>query len=84
MPYVITQPCVGVKDAACLDICPMDCIHSSDADDQYYIDPNGCIDCGACVPECPVGAIFYDDEVPAEWQHFIQRNADYFTSTNAR
>jgi NAD-dependent dihydropyrimidine dehydrogenase PreA subunit len=46
--------------------------------DQLYIDPEECIDCHACVPECPVEAIFMEDEVPEEWEHFIEINADYF------
>ena len=72
--YVITQPCIGVKDASCVEVCPVDCIHSDDAAEMYYIDPDECIDCGACVPECPVQAIFPADEVPAEWQHWTAIN----------
>ena len=84
MTYVITEPCIDVKDTACVDVCPVDCIHpTSDSDDfenqnQLFIDPAECIDCNVCEPECPVEAIFIDDEVPAEWEHFIQLNADYF------
>ena len=84
MTYVITEPCIDVKDTACVDVCPVDCIHpTSDSDDfenqnQLFIDPVECIDCNVCEPECPVEAIFIDDEVPKEWEHFIQLNADYF------
>ncbi len=84
MTYVITEPCIDVKDTACVDVCPVDCIHpTSDSDDfenqnQLFIDPVECIDCGVCEPECPVEAIFIDDEVPEEWERFIQLNADYF------
>ena len=78
MAYVITQPCIGVKDASCVEVCPVDCIHTDDAAEIYYIDPEECIDCGACVDPCPVDAIFPEDEVPAEWNSFIQINADYF------
>ena len=84
MTYVITEPCIDVKDTACVDVCPVDCIHpTSDSDEfenqnQLFIDPAECIDCNVCEPECPVEAIFIDDEVPAEWEHFIQLNADYF------
>jgi NAD-dependent dihydropyrimidine dehydrogenase PreA subunit len=84
MTYVITEPCIDVKDTACVDVCPVDCIHpTSDSDDfenqnQLFIDPVECIDCNVCEPECPVEAIFIDDEVPEEWEHFIQLNADYF------
>jgi NAD-dependent dihydropyrimidine dehydrogenase PreA subunit len=76
--YVIVQPCVGVKDASCVEVCPVDCIHTDDAADMYYIDPDECIDCGACVDPCPVDAIFPEDEVPAQWLDFIKINADYF------
>ena len=78
MAYVITQPCIGVKDKGCIDVCPMDCIHGSDNDPMLYIDPDDCIDCGACIPACPVNAIFTDDQVPAKWQEYIKINADYF------
>lgn len=78
MAYVITEPCIGVKDASCVDVCPVDCIHTADDDEQYYIDPDVCIDCEACVNVCPVAAIFFEDDVPEEWRHFTQRNRDYF------
>ena len=78
MTYVICQPCIGVKDASCVEVCPVDCIHATDADDMYYIDPEECIDCGACVDPCPVDAIFPEDEVPEEWNAFTEINADYF------
>ena len=76
--YVITQPCIGVKDASCVEVCPVDCIHTDDASDMYFIDPDECIDCGACVDPCPVDAIFPEDEVHGEWTEFIKINADYF------
>lgn len=78
MPYVIAEPCVGVKDKSCVAVCPVDCIHGGDDDNQLFIDPVECIDCGLCEPECPVDAIFMDDEVPAKWSSFIQLNADYY------
>ena len=78
MAYVITEPCIGVKDASCVAVCPVDCIHATDDDEMYYIDPNECIDCGVCVPECPVDAIFFEPDVPDQWKQFIQINADYF------
>ncbi|OAI44559.1 ferredoxin [bacterium SCGC AG-212-C10] len=78
MAYVITQPCMGVKDASCVDVCPVDCIHSDEDAEQYYINPDQCIDCAACELACPVTAIFYDGDVPAEWKHFVKGNADYF------
>jgi ferredoxin len=72
MPYVITEPCIGTKDASCVEVCPVDCIY--EGDDQYYIHPDECIDCGACEPECPVTAIFPDSDVPPEWTNYIEKN----------
>ena len=77
MPYIIAEPCINVKDKACVEVCPVDCIYEGDT--MLFIHPDECIDCGACEPECPVNAIFAEDEVPTQWQHFIQINADYFT-----
>ena len=74
MPHIITEPCIGVKDQSCVDVCPVECIY--EADDQLYIHPDECIDCGACVPACPVNAIFPEEDVPSEWESFIQRNYD--------
>lgn len=56
----------------------MDCIHGAEADAMFYIDPKECIDCDACVPVCPVEAIFSENGLPEKWQHFAQINADYF------
>jgi NAD-dependent dihydropyrimidine dehydrogenase PreA subunit len=78
MTYVITEPCIGVKDASCVDVCPVDCIHSTDEDEQYYIDPEVCIDCAACEAVCPVSAIFYEEDVPEQWRDFTLKNRDYF------
>ena len=78
MTFVITEPCIGVKDGGCTDVCPVDCIHSSEADNMYYIDPVECIDCGACEPVCPVTAIFYEYSVPMKWHSYIAKNASYF------
>ena len=78
MTYVITQPCIDVKDASCVDVCPVDCIHTTDDDEQFYIDPEICIDCEACVFVCPVEAIFYEEDVPEQWRGFMQKNGDYF------
>ncbi|MCH8850211.1 MAG: ferredoxin family protein [Chloroflexi bacterium] len=80
MTYVIMEPCIGVKDASCVDVCPVDCIRSSDEDEQYYIDPSICIDCEACVFVCPVEAIVYEDDVPDKWKSFIKKNEEYFVS----
>ena len=84
MAYVIAEPCITVKDAACVNVCPVDCIHpKKDSADfagvqQLYIDPDTCIDCGACVPECPVSAIFPEPDLKDEWKSFTEKNADYF------
>lgn len=81
MTYVVAQPCIGVKDHACVDVCPVDCFY--EADDQLIINPDECIDCGACVPECPVEAIFPDNEVPDKWTSYTEKNADPFKGGNA-
>ena len=78
MTYVITQPCIGLKDASCVDVCPVDCIHADEEDQQYFINSEECIDCGACEPVCPVNAIFEEGSIPKKWKPFIQMNADYF------
>lgn len=79
MAYVITQPCVDVMDKSCVDVCPVDCIHFEEGTDRkLYIDPDECIDCGACESACPVNAIFPDDEVPEGEKKYTQINADYF------
>ena len=85
MAYVIAEPCIGVKDTACVDACPVDCIHPRKNEDaqfakepQLYIDPVECIDCGACVPVCPVAAIFARDDLPKQWEHFAKLNANHF------
>ena len=85
MPYVITFPCIGVKDTACVEVCPVDCIHPRRDEPQYeeveqlYIDPQTCIDCGACEPVCPVQAIYPDYGVPEDMKQFIEKNKDWYT-----
>lgn len=84
MTNVITQPCIGVKDGSCVDVCPVDGIHpaAGEADDaqydQLYINPDECIDCGACEPACPVTAIFEESAVPPQWREYTQINANHF------
>ncbi|HEY0075719.1 MAG TPA: 4Fe-4S binding protein [Abditibacteriaceae bacterium] len=78
MTYVITEPCINVKDKACVNACPVDAIHGNDSDPQLYINPDECICCGACEPECPVEAIFQDHDLPEPWKHYEQINAEYF------
>ena len=82
--YVINEPCIGVKDGSCLEVCPVDCIHPAqgepdfDEHEQLFIDPDECIDCDACVEACPVDAITSEDQVPPEWQRFIAMDAAYY------
>ena len=84
MTYVIAEPCVGVKDASCVEVCPVDCIHPAPDEpghaeiEQLFIDPDECIDCDACVEACPVDAIFAEDQLPPEWRHYAQINADHY------
>jgi ferredoxin len=80
MAYVITQPCIGTKESSCVEVCPVDCIHSDEAAEQYFINPDECIDCGACVSTCPVEAIHAADEVPVGQELFVARNAQYFAN----
>lgn len=77
MAYVIAEPCIGVKDKACVAVCPVDCIHGDEDSPQLYIDPSDCIDCGYCEFECPVDAIFKDDELPPAWSHYRDLNAAF-------
>ena len=95
MTYIIVEPCVGTCDTACVEVCPVDCIHGpydkegagAEAkvdgfvpkdEDMLYIDPEECIDCGACEPECPVEAIFEESEVPEEWHKYSKINYEWF------
>ena len=84
MAYVITEPCINEKDASCVEVCQVDCSHPRKHEpgfagaSQLYIDPDECIDCGACEPECPVSAIFPEEDVPPEWQHYIALNAEFY------
>ncbi|MBZ0212648.1 MAG: ferredoxin family protein [Nitrospirae bacterium] len=73
MPYVITEPCIVVKDKSCAAVCPVDCIYETD--EMLVIHPDECIDCGLCEPECPVTAIFVDFDVPTRWSEYIEKNA---------
>ncbi|MEE2975296.1 MAG: ferredoxin family protein [Thermodesulfobacteriota bacterium] len=75
MAYVIAEPCIGTKDKACVDACPVDCIYESD--DQLIINPEECIDCGACVDPCPVTAIHQEDEIPEKWASFVEKAKEF-------
>ena len=76
MTYAICEPCIDVKDKACVDECPVDCIYEGGR--SLYVQPDECVDCGACEPVCPVSAIFYEDDVPEESKQFIVINAEWF------
>ena len=78
MTYVVTETCIDLKDKSCIEVCPVDCIHEADEDRMVYIDPEECIDCGACEPVCPVEAIFEEAAVPDKWKQFIQIDADWY------
>ena len=81
MTYTIAQPCVDLKDRACVDECPVDCIYEGGR--MLYIHPDECVDCGACEPVCPVEAIFYEDDVPEEWTNYTEANAEFFNGIPA-
>jgi len=74
MAYVVCDPCHDCKYTDCVVVCPTECFYEDEM--QLYIDPIECIDCEACVPECPVEAIFHDSTVPNQWTQFIQLNAE--------
>ena len=74
LAFVVTEPCHGCKYTDCVAVCPCDCFH--EGEHMLYIDPADCIDCEACVPECPVEAIFHETNVPGPWAAFAQLNAE--------
>jgi ferredoxin len=86
MAIVIAEPCVGVKDTACLDVCPVDCIHPGKderefhAAPQLYINPEECICCQMCIPVCPVSAIYPEEDLPDKWKPFAHINAEWFAA----
>jgi len=84
MTYVITDPCVDTLDKSCVEVCPVDCIHYEEgADRKLYIDPDECIDCGACEPVCPVTAIFAEDDVPSGQEAYTEIDALWFKDKDA-
>ena len=72
MTYVVAEPCVKCKHTDCVSVCPVDCFY--EGENFLVIDPDECIDCGACIPECPVEAIFADDELPERWSEYLDLN----------
>ncbi|RIL03564.1 ferredoxin [bacterium] len=84
MTYVITSACIDVKDQSCVEVCPVDCIHFDESlDAMLYINPDECIDCGACEPACPVSAIFAEADVPESELEFTRINALWFEDATA-
>ena len=84
MTYVIAEPCIDVLDISCVSVCPVDCIHYEEGvDRKLFIDPNECIDCGACEPECPVNAIFPEESLPTEWAQYTAIDATWYTDKAA-
>jgi len=92
MAYVITEPCIGTKDRSCVEVCPVDCFYNNKDPElnakagkepanegdvgMLVIHPDECIHCGACEPECPVDAIYEDNDVPEKWADYVKLNAD--------
>jgi ferredoxin len=77
--YVIAEPCIGVKDGTCVEVCPVDCIEGDGEEyEQMFIDPERCIDCDLCVTVCPVDAIYNEGALPDEWLAFVERNRSHF------
>ena len=84
MTYVITDTCIGTLDKSCVEVCPVDCIHYEEGTDvKLFIDPDECIDCGACEPVCPVTAIFAEDDVPDAQKEYTELDAKWFKDPEA-
>lgn len=74
MAYVVCEPCHDCRYTDCVTVCPTDCFYGDEH--MLYIDADECIDCEACVPECPAEAIFHDSRVPAPWQNYVALNVE--------
>ncbi len=74
MTHIVAKPCDGCRYTDCIVVCPVECFYQGET--MLYINADECIDCEACVPECPVEAIFHEDDVPEEWKSYIQLNAE--------
>ena len=81
MAYVISLGCVDVKDKACVDECPVDCIYEGDR--TLYIHPDECVDCGACEPVCPTEAIYYEDDLPDNLTNWLAINREFFNEVGS-
>jgi NAD-dependent dihydropyrimidine dehydrogenase PreA subunit len=84
MTYVIAEPCIDVQDRACVNVCPVACIHFDPGKDRkLYIDPTECIDCGACEPTCPVQAIYAEFDLPYKWIAYAEIDALWYRDKDA-
>src|SRR5439155_24595283 len=83
MTYVIAQPCIEEKNASCVEVCPVACIHTTPDSSQFYIDPDICIECEQCEIVCPVDAIFVHTKLPSEHFASIDTNASFFRRNKA-
>jgi ferredoxin len=82
--YIITETCIGTMDKSCVDVCPVDCIHFEEGVDRMlFVNPDECIDCGACEPACPVKAIFPEDALPDDQERWREINALWYTDPDA-
>jgi ferredoxin len=73
MTHVVAEPCVKCKYTVCVEYCPVDCFYEGEV--SLAINPDECIDCACCVPECPAGAIFRDEDLPPKWHEYLELNA---------
>ncbi|MEP6939090.1 MAG: ferredoxin family protein [Rudaea sp.] len=79
MTHIIAEPCIGTKDSACVDVCPVDCIYGMNEDgEMLYVHPEECTDRGLCIAACPVEASYPLEEVPDKWRAFIAKNYEHF------
>ena len=75
MPHIVAEPCINCRHTNCVSVCPVNCFH--EGRNSLVIDPKECIDCGLCVRECPVKAIFEDANLPSKWNEYIELNRKY-------